>query len=83
MSILEHFAAQHVDTRGDKENLLVMTDVKGQLAVLSVPKDELETLLATTTFDHMAGNIPRFNKPRIKGKWKNPLKKEDGEDGQS
>ena len=84
MSVLEQFKDQPVHSRDGKDHWYVLTDKRGSLEVLSHPVSEIETLLEGTEFKHMAGQIPRFDKPATQGKWKNPLaKKLEKTDGKS
>lgn len=62
MSILEHFKNQSTHIRDGKDSWFVIINKSGAIEVLSIPVAEIETFLEGTTFQHLAGMIPRFDK---------------------
>lgn len=79
MSILEHFKDQLVHIKNGVEHFYVLTDKNdGKLEILLVPTTEIEAFLEGTIYDHSAGSIPRFNKPRRSKSLKPSLAKTDG-----
>ena len=73
MNVLEHFKDQDIIIKNNIEHFYVLTDKNdGKLELLLIPKTEIEVFLEGTVYDHTAGAIPRFNRPRLK---KQPAKK--------
>lgn len=68
MTIFEHFKGQPVHIRDGKESWFLITNKSGAVEVLSMPVTEIEAFLDGTTFQHLAGMIPRFDKPISKKK---------------
>lgn len=74
---IKHFETQTPHLCNGVPCWYVMVDKAGPVEVHHVATTEVTKFLEGTTFLHVAGQIPRFEKPRKQGKWKNPLKKPD------